>query len=242
MIYRPGKPYAPANAPTGNPWLIHYKGENSGWRPMALIAGPGGKAYIGAVSGYGLLGGPLCVFDPETGTVDAYPHLVRDQSVVALAALPDGRLVGGTSVGGGGGSHATEKEAKLFLWDAEKREKLFEIVPAPGQGGISALAVGRDGLVYGFAGPTMFVFDPATQKMLETAEHGLGGVIYNAVGPGPDGELYGLASGGIFTIGQEKRRPRVLAKYPDGIHGGFAIRGRQVFFTSGPQIVSYTLP
>jgi hypothetical protein len=242
MIYHPGRPYAPGKTPAGNPWLIHYAGEDSGWRPMALIQGPGNKAYIGAVSGYGKLGGPLCVLDPATGKVDAYPHLVKDQSVVALAALPDGRIVGGTTVGGGGGSHATQKEAVLFLWDAERREKVFETVPVPGQGGVAALAVGRDGLVYGFAGTTMFVFDPRTQKVLETATHELGAVIFNAVGPGPGGELYGLASGGIFTIDVEKRRPRVLAKYPGGIEGGFAIRGRQIFFTSGPQIVSYTLP
>ena len=242
MIYRPGRPYAPGKTPADNPWLIHYAGENAGWRPMALIQGPGDKAYIGAVSGYGKLGGPLCVLGPATGKVDAYPDLVKDQSVVALAALPDGRIVGGTTVGGGGGSHPTQKEAALFLWDAQRREKVFETVPVPGQGSIAALAVGRDGMVYGFAGPTLFVFDPRSQKVLETAPHGLDTVVYNAVGPGPGGELYGLARGGIFTIDVEKRRPRVLAKYPGGIEGGFAIRGRQIFFTSGPQIVSYTLP
>jgi hypothetical protein len=222
--------------------MIHYEGENAGWRPMALIAGPGDKAHIGAVSGYGKLGGPLCVFDPATGKVEAYEHLVKDQSVVALAALPDGRIVGGTTVGGGGGSHPTQKEAVIFLWDAQRREKVFETVPVRAEGSISALAVGQDGMVYGFAGPTMFVFDPRAQKVIETAPHELGTVIYNAVGPGPGGELYGLAQGGIFTIDIAKRRPRVLAKYPGGIQGGFAIRGREIFFTSGPQIVSYTLP
>jgi len=242
MLYHPGQPYAPKPAPDGNPWLIHYEGENSGWRPMAMIGGPGDKAYIGAVSGYGLLGGPLCVFDPATGKVDQYLHLVKDQSVIALAALPDGRIVGGTTVGGGGGSFPTQTEAKLFLWDPVKREKLFETVPVPGQGTIGALAVGRDGLVFGFAGETMFVFDPKTQKLVDQAPHELGGVVFNAVGPGPKGELFGLASAGIFTIDTAKRRPKVLAQYPDRVSGGFAIRGNRIYFTSGPQIVSYTLP
>ncbi len=242
MVYHPGKPWAPDTKPTGNPWLIHYEGENAGWRPMAMIAGPGDKVYLGAVSGYGLLGGPICVLDPATGKVDQYLHVVKDQSVVALAALPDGRIVGGTTIGGGGGSHATQTEAKLFLWDPVKREKLFETVPVPGEGSITALAVGKDGMVYGFAGATLFVFDPKTQKVINSAPHGLGGVHYNAVFPGPDGNLYGLASNAIFTIDPATRRAKIIATYPGSIHGGYAIRGREIFFTSGPQIVSYTLP
>ena len=50
--------------------------------------------------------------------------------------------------------------------------------------------------MYGFAGPMFFAFDVAAQKALESGEHGLGSVIYNAVGPGPGGELFGVASGG----------------------------------------------
>jgi streptogramin lyase len=242
MIYRPGKPWAPDTKPSGNPWLINYDGENSGWRPLAMVAGPGDKVYIGATAGYGLLGGPLCVLDPATGKVDQYLNLVKDQSVNALAALPDGPIVGGTTVGGGGGSHSTQTEAKLFLWDPAKREKLFETVPVPGEDSISALAVGKDGMVYGFAGGTFFVFDPKEQKVVAHAPHSLGSVIYNGVFPGPDGELYGLSSRGIFSIAAAARRPSMLATYPGGVGGGVAIRGREVFFTSGPEIVSYTLP
>ena len=88
----------------------------------------------------------------------------------------------------------------------------------------------------------MFVFDPAQGKVVQTAPHELGAVVYNALGAGPDGELWGLATGGIFAIDGQTHRPRILAAYPDGIHGGFAIRGREVYFTCGPQIVSYTVP
>jgi hypothetical protein len=242
MVYRPGKPWAPDTKPSGNPWLIHYDGENPGWRPMAMVAGPDYKVYIGAVSGYGLLGGPLCVLDPATGAVEQYLHLVADQSVVALAALPEGLIVGGTTIGGGGGSHPTQTEAKLFLWDPVKRQKLFETVPVSGEGAVGALAVGKDGLVYGVAGATLFVFDPKERKIIDSAPHGVGSVVYNAIFPGPEGNLYGLASDGIFTIDPATRRPKILANYPGGIHGGYAIRGREVYFTSGPQIVSYTLP
>jgi hypothetical protein len=188
------------------------------------------------------LGGPLCVFDSATGKVDQYMHLVEDQSVVSLALLPDGRLVGGTSIGGGGGSHPTQTEAKLFVWDPERREKQYETVAVAGEKEISAMAVGKDGLVYGFAGATLFVFDPKTEKVIEKSQHSLGQLVYNAVFPGPGGRLYGLSANGIFVIDHATRRALILANYPGGIQGGYAIRGREIFFISGSQIVSYVLP
>lgn len=241
IIYDPKLPWKPDTKPEGNPWQIHWEGENSGWRPMAMINGPQDLVCIGAVSGYGELGGPLCILDPATGKVDQYMHLVQDQSVVALAALPDGLIVGGTTVGGGGGSHPTQTEAKLFLYDPQKREKLFEVVPVPGKGSIDALGVGTNGLVYGFAGDTMFAFDAKERKVTAMAP-GVGGAIYNTLVPGPDGKLYGLRNAGIFVIDEQAGKPVMVAEYPNGISAGIAIRGREIFFASGPQIVSYMLP
>jgi hypothetical protein len=39
MVYDPKQPWKPDTKPEGNPWLIHYEGENSGWRPMAICKG-----------------------------------------------------------------------------------------------------------------------------------------------------------------------------------------------------------
>jgi len=243
MVYDPRQPWKPDAKPEGNPWLIHYEGENGGWRPMALINGPNDLAYIGAVSGYGALGGPLCVLDPATGKVDQFMHLIQDQSVVCLALTHEGLIVGGTTVGGGGGSHATQTEAKVFLWDPVKREKLFEIAPVPGQSAIQALGVGKNGLVYGFIGEdTMFIFDPRERKVTATVKHKVGPVIYNAIGAGPEGKLYGVSGAGIFTVDEAAGEAQVVATPTCRVTGGFAIRGRQIFFTDGPQIVSYTLP
>lgn len=242
ISYRPDQPWKPGDTANDNPWHIHYAGEISTWRPMSMIAGPQNKVYIGAVSGYGQLGGPLCVFDPETGKVDQYLHVVQDQSVAALAALPNGLIVGGTTVGGGGGSRPTQTEAKLFLWDPSARKKVFDVVPVARQGSIEALAVGKNGMVYGFAGPTMFVLDPALRKVIKTVLHPMGAVIYSAVARGPQERLYGLAAGGIFTVNERTHQAELVAAFPGGISGGFAIRGRQIFFTQGPQLLSYQLP
>jgi len=67
-------------------------------------------------------------------------------------------------------------------------------------------------------------------------------LFYNAVAPGPQGKLYGLTSKGIFTIDESTHSVNLLATYPDGISGGFAIRGREIFFAQGPQLISYHYP
>lgn len=243
MIYKPDQSWKPGPKSENNPLQIHYKGENPSWRPVAMIAGPQEKVYIGAVSGYGLLGGPLCVFDPVTGRLDQYTHVVQDHSVISLAVTKEGMIVGGTTIAGGGGSHPTQAEAKIFLWDPVKHEKLFETVPAIGNSSIEALCVGKDGLVYGFANKRiMFVFDPRTRKIVSAKPSGIGNVIYNAIGRGADGKLYGLHTGGIFTIDEKEHEIKQIVAYPQGIDGGFAIRGKRIYFTSGPRIVSYMLP
>jgi hypothetical protein len=168
-------------------------------------------------------------------------HTIKDQSVIALAALPDGLIVGGTSVGGGGGSHATQTEAKIFLYDPVKREVIFETVPVPGAGNIEGLGVGKNGMVYGFAGGnTLFVFDPKERQVVQTVP-GSGGVIFNTLIPGPDGQLIGLRSTGLITIDEATHTVKSVAEYP-GISAGIGLRGREVFFAAGPQVVSYTLP
>jgi len=243
MVYKPDQSWKPGPKPEDNPWQIYYQGRNEGWRPMAMIVGPQEKVYIGAMSGYGLLGGPLCVFDPQTGKLDQYMHVVKDHSVVALAVTTEDMIVGGTTVAGGGGSHPTQADAKVFLWDPVKREKLFETVAVTGNSSIEALGVGKTGLVYGFVNKgIMFVFDPKKRKIISTKISGIGNIIYNAIGRYADGSLYGLHTGGIFTIDEQNRAVKQVAAYPRGITGGFGIRGNRIYFTSGPDIVSYGAP
>lgn len=240
MVYKPGQAWQPGIKPESNPRQIHYKGENGGWRPMAMISGPQKKIYIGAVSGYGLLGGGLSVLDPVTGQLNEYLHVVRDQSVTSLAVTAEGMIVGGTTIRGGGGSHPTQTAAKVFLWDPVQRKTVFEGVPVSGAGSIEAVCMGKRGLAYGFTDKkVMFVFDSLTRKVTAVKPSGIGHVIYNAIGRGVDGRLYGLHDKGIFTIDEKEHIVKEIVKYPPGITGGFAIRGKRIYFTSGPQIVSY---
>ena len=64
---------------------------------------------------------------------------------------------------------------------------------------------------------------------------------YNTLRPGPGGTLYGLGKHGIFMVDEGNNSAVLVAPYQN-ISGGMAIRGQQIYFTVGPDIMSYTLP
>jgi hypothetical protein len=240
MIYRPDQAFRPGAGEGDNPRHVHFDGEDSGWRPQAMIAGPGGRIYLGAVAGYGKLGGPLAIFDPEARRVTCFPHVVKDQSVVSLAVAGD-RIVGGTTTGGGGGSFPTAKEAVLFLWDPTRKEKVFETVPVPGAAEITGLVTAK-GKVFGVAGgQDLFVFDPTARQVIHRARLPFGGVIYNALAPGPGGRLWGLAPGGIFSIDPDTYAARLEGVYSERITAGFALEGNSLYFAAGARVVQCDL-
>jgi len=239
IVYNPSIAYNPNTTLHGNPWLVNYSDMDLGWRPMALVLDNINRVYIGSTAGYGQLAGALTIFEPETGKVILYKNLVNDQSICCLSILPDGRVVGGTNVQGGGGSHSTQKDAVLFIWDPVSESKAFQIIPIPGQSKIDALSTASNGLVYGFSGEFFFIFDPKSLKVIKITSHQLGTVIYNALGIGSDSVTYGLTNKGIFKIDPIQNQTKLVTKYPKGITGGFAICDKSIFFISGSEILSY---
>jgi streptogramin lyase len=237
MSFDPNQPFNQSTG-TKNPALITYTGSDSGWRPQAMIAGPDGKVYLGPVAGYGLLNGPLTVWDPATNQVDKY-SVVTDQSVVTLAVYKN-LIVGGTTIYGGGGSHATQKEAKLFLWDPQARAKLFEMVPVAGAGTLNNLITAPNGLVYGMAGSTLFVFDPESRTVTARVKMPASSFVYNSIDVGDDGALWALASTGIVRIDPAANRGALVAASPVPITAGFARNGTTFYFASGAELWSWS--
>jgi streptogramin lyase len=244
MVYDPGKPFR-KDPPDPNPLLVNFKDSDKNWRPLAFINGPDGKVFIGSISGYGKLGGPLCMWNVQTGTIDLYPNLIRDQSVTTLAVWRN-LIMGGSTISGGGGSHPTQKDAEIFLWNPETRKLEFEAIPVPGASSIYNLLAAPNGLVYGIADRTMFIFDPDARTV--THRQALpfpGRTIENAMALGPDGRIWGLAEhpeAGIFTIDTTTNKVTLIAHTPRAITGGFAITGNYLYFVCGASLYRYTLP
>lgn len=245
MFYTPGLPFH-LLAKSGNPRLVPFRGDNTGRRPMAMINGPDGNVYVGSVAGYGLLGAPLIAWNPETDSTQQFSDVVTDQSIISLTVWRD-FIIGGTSVPGGEGSHATQTDARLFLWNPGKQTKEFDIVPVPGAPRITDLITAANGRIYGIAGDlhvnpaTLFVFDPETRKIIGTEKLPFSSPIYNSVASGRDGRIWGLAEEGIFTIDPRTNKVQIVAHPPAKLTGGFAMRDGDIYFISGSTIYRYKM-
>jgi streptogramin lyase len=238
MSYEPGTSFHPA-AKSGNPLLVPFQGDNSSWRPMAMIDGPDGNVYIGAVAGYGLLQAPLLEWNGRDDSVQQFNNIVENESIVSLAVWHD-VIIGGTSVTGGEGSHATQKDARLFLWNPKTRTKEFDVAPVPGAPSITDLITAPNDQVYGVAGDMLFVFDPKNRKVI-TQKLPFSKPIYNSVEVGKDGRIWGLAEEGIFAIDTKNNNVNVVARPTVKITGGFAMRDGEIYFISNSTVYRYKM-
>lgn len=239
MAYDPAAPMHPATN-SGNPALVNFPGADGHWRPQAMIDGRSGKVYIGAVAGYGKLQEPLIVWDVKSGAVQLNGNIIHDQSIISLAKW-HGLIIGGSTIEGGGGSHPTQKEARLFIWNPRTHRREFDIVPVPGASCITDLTSAPNGMIYGVADGTFFVFDPATLHLISRQKLPFSSVIYNSVGVGKGGKIWGLARNGIFTVDPKTNTARLIAHSPEPITGGFALRGGAIYFLSGSAVYRYKM-
>lgn len=244
LSFDPGAPAQPAG-PARNPALVHYAGEDLGWRPLALVAGADGAAWVGAQAGYGKLAGALCRWDVATGAVEEHLGVVPDQGITALAAWRS-LVVGGTTTIGGGGSKPTQSAARVFLWDPAKKAVTFSVAPVAGAAAVENLVVAPGGLVYGVAGHKLFVVDLEKRAVVLVRELPFpGGTVYGSLSLGPDGRLWGLAGhprAGVFAIDPATNEVELVGRPPQPITGGGVIRGDGLWFVSGASVYRFTLP
>ena len=215
-------------------------------RPRATLGHPDGHTVLMAgYAGYGLVGGGLGLYDFETDEATLLTHedLIPYYSTVALAALPDGTVVGGTTVGAPGGGHAVATEAVLYLFDWGTRKVAFQVCPVPGASSIVALQVAPSGLVYGLAsGSVLFVFDPATREVIHTSKlEQWGGVPRDGLLLGPKGDVYAQLSNAILRLDAETFEPSVVATPPVAIQVGGPLVDGRIYFGSSSHLWSYKL-
>ncbi len=221
-------------------------------RPHILLAHPDGRHVImGGTPTYGVTGGGMYIYDLETETDQLIEptDLLGDHSLFSLVALPDGNLVGGTTIAAGTGGQATAQEGELFIFDFDARKVLWREPVAPGASAIRDLIVGPDGLVYGMASDsTFFVFDAESRTVVhrETLPEEWGSPA-GVQGPrmmriGPDGRIYALFRNAVVRIQPGTFEHTRLAESPVSIGAGLEIVDGRIYFCSGSRIWSYGVP
>jgi hypothetical protein len=216
--------------------------EHNQSRPMAMCGVEElGKVFIGTIPEYGQLGGVLAICDPKTDKIDVYHHVVPKQSITSLAYVGN-VIVGGTSIWGGLGQQPEEKEAKLFLWDPAKNEKVFETTPVSGAALISGLFKGPDGIAWGMAGGTLFVFDVRARKVVFTKElfpKNSGSNWRDAFfAITPSGRIYGTANNSLFEVDPKTKEITVLRQKGAGLLS--MDREGTLYFREGTHLWKYT--
>jgi len=241
-IYDPQKPWADSlKKDKGNPLYLGPLGDAQD-RPVAMILGHNKKIYIGSIPTYGELGGALTELDPETNTWQNYRNVVKNQSIWSLAETPDGLICGATSIFGGGGSHPTEKEGHLFLWDPKSKSVVYDGVPVPNTKTVAAIAASKSGIIVGATSDSnmIFLFDPQERLIMKTIPLEFGKVVWNCMGAGPHGLVYGVTEQGVvFSVEPRSGTITQLAKYPKEISAGLVIDGNYIYFGSGSHVVRY---
>ncbi|OCA81457.1 hypothetical protein A8F94_21485 [Bacillus sp. FJAT-27225] len=189
-------------------------------RPFAITSGEN-KLFVGTIPDYGVLGGALAIYDSETDEWSQQRNVVQDQSIISLA-YHDGKLFGGTSVWGGLGINPKAEEAKIFVWDVEKGEKITEFTPeipgidtAPRM--IGDLSIGPDGFLWGAVEGTIFKMNPETYEVVDSKV--IRPSLYNSskwfpyrLKWGPDGMLYTTLSRSLIVIDPKTLDYKVLVE------------------------------
>jgi len=220
-------------------------------RPHDLLAHPDGKTLVLAgTPGYGYTGGGLLLWDRTTGrrTLIEHTNLIPEHSTASLVALPDGRLLGGTTTSAGTGGEKKAIEAELYLIDmATKRLEWHEVV-FPGVQRYTDMCLGPDGLVFGVADQRrFFVFDPTRRKVVHEEDlQAKFGSTCSHQGPrifviGPDNTVYMLFVKGIAQVDPTAFTITMLAESPVPIAAGGDILDGRIYFASGSHVYSYGL-
>jgi hypothetical protein len=151
-------------------------------------------------------------------------------------------MAAGSSVRGGTGTRAVEKEARLILWNPKDEKKIFEIVPVSEAKTILSLAA-ADGMLYGITdNEKVFVFDPEKKEVKKILALGFKEPGEVSLQVGPDSRLYGLAKEAIFVIDPKDDQISLVTKPTAPIDSGMAILGRKIYFGSGANLWEFEIP
>ncbi|HNT34766.1 MAG TPA: hypothetical protein PKH07_07195, partial [bacterium] len=221
-------------------------------RPHYLLAHPDGKTLVLAgTPDYGYTGGGLLFWDRETQTQTVIEHteILAEHSTASMVALPEGKLLGGSTTSPGTGGETKAKEAELYIMDMVSKKVEWHSAVFPGAQYYTDMVGMATGLVYGVADRKIFfVFDPVKRVVVHqsdvTAEFGLS--IYHqgprVFVPAADGSLYMLFVKGVAQVDLNTYAITLLAESPVPIHAGGDILDGRIYFSSGSHLYSYEVP
>lgn len=243
-VYDPSQGYRFGEGPGDNPRDLGRIDDIS-YRPRSTLAGPLGRVWLASVPDYGMWGGPLAYYDPQTGEKKTYYRTFGDGSCYTLAHLQDQGLIAvGTSIAGGSGTQPKVGQAALFLWDYRAEQKTWEGTLDRPVSAFNALTVGPDGRLYGTVHgkgvqPELFAFDPVARKFTGRVLLPQGNPLDLGLQNGPDGKVYGFTSACIYRLDPGSLRVEVVTPLEGkGRSVAGPIMGQEIYFAHGHRLMA----
>lgn len=205
-------------------------------RPMQVIQGPDGMIYTGTVPSKGRLGGALVRANPRDFTTRVWTNLITNQSLFHLVSIPEtGEILCSTSVTGGSSAIPSEKEACIFLWHCSKEKVMFRAQPVRGAKSYGSVVRAANGMIYGVANDSFYVFDPSARKVVFTGTLPVKNLRFPGLSDDPVGPrnlIYGLGDDAVFAIDPSSNTARIVGRDP-------SVRRAQGFFVSRDLVLYY---
>ncbi|MCH5583702.1 PQQ-binding-like beta-propeller repeat protein [Shimazuella sp. AN120528] len=235
LVYDPNKPWKDEENPK---LLFKLRQGYEQNRPLAVITDQT-NIYMGTTPDYGKYGGALTVVNPnKPETPVVYRNIVTDQSIASLTTFR-GKIWGGTSIEGGGGTKPKATEAKLFCFDPKTKQKVGEYSPLllKTVKKITALTIGEDGNIWGIADGYIFAFNPLLKIPVFQQQ-----VVENGIGQGagiqmhPNHHLYAVTDGLLFSINPLLKYVRYIP-YSAGLYR-LTIQGNSLYMKDGTAVTT----
>lgn len=180
-VYDPAKPLRYGTDADANPRDLGRLDAVS-YRPNALIATPEGKLWMGSAPDYGLHGGTLVWYDPQTGESRSHRDLIPDMSPAALLYLPElDKILIGMSIEVGTGATVGREHGAFALWDPVTDELVWTddfglddladpVAFAPAGNGLVYALLGRGDQILSAGAkpirPRLVLFNPAARQLI----------------------------------------------------------------------------
>ena len=238
-VYDPSQKYHFGSLPGDNPRDLGRIDDIS-YRPRSTLTGPLGRVWLASLPDYGMWGGPLSYYDPQTGKKKAYYRICGDRSCYTLAFLQaEGLIAVGTSISGGSGTRPKVDQAVLFLWDYRSEKKIWEGTLNRPVSVFNALLAGPDGRLYGTVRddpPEIFVFDPKTQTFTNRLALPEGGPLDLGLQNGPDGKIYGFTRSCIYRLDPDSLAIEEVFRKDKAFSVVGPILGENIYFATGHRL------
>ncbi|WP_041537151.1 hypothetical protein [Pseudopedobacter saltans] len=198
-------------------------------RPLQLVPAPDGYIYSPTIPIKGFLGGTLVRINPKSLETKVFQNIVHNQSLMSITVVKEtGELFLTSSIQGGSSAKPTEKEAAIILWDPIRQQVIYTEQPVKGASSYGKAVLGNNGMIYGSAIDTIYVFDPIHKKTItKTSVENSSGKrarIVLSESLGKDGLIYGIDSqnGQLFCLNPSDNKAIILAKNNSLISSRFA--------------------